>query len=81
MILFAGKTVVVGIDWLRNGEALVSADRRGLVVTWDAHSGRVIATTSVPNSRASDPSAPPLATSAAARYSILSFLFIILFFH
>jgi WD40 repeat protein len=63
--LVGHTSAVMGVDWLRRGAALASADRRGLVVAWDANTGRAISKTTVPSSYVSD-SGAVLAPNAAA---------------
>jgi WD40 repeat protein len=63
--LVGHTSAVMGVDWLRRGAALASADRRGLVVAWDANTGRAISKTTVPSSYVSE-SGAVLAPNAAA---------------
>jgi WD40 repeat protein len=75
--LVGHTSAVMGVDWLRRGVALASADRRGLVAAWDAGTGRLIAKTTVPASHASDSGAPlaPNAAAGAASAQAASLLF------
>jgi WD40 repeat protein len=75
--LVGHTSAVMGVDWLRRGVALASADRRGLVAAWDASTGRLISKTTVPSSHASDSGAPlaPNAAAGAASAQAASLLF------